>query len=138
MTLPTAAPAASAAPGAAHTERVDVLVVGAGISGIDAAWHLRQQCPGKQFVVLDAQDGHGGTWRTHRYPGIRSDSDLFTFGFGFKPWQGPPIASAAQIQAYLAEVIDENDLAQPHPLRAPHRLDRVVVERAPGAGPCAA
>jgi cation diffusion facilitator CzcD-associated flavoprotein CzcO len=92
---------------------LDVLIVGAGISGIGAAWHLQQQCPDKRFVVLESQAGHGGTWRTHRYPGIRSDSDLFTFGYGFKPWMGKPIATAAEIQQYLGEVIDENRLA-PH------------------------
>jgi cation diffusion facilitator CzcD-associated flavoprotein CzcO len=91
----------------------DVLIVGAGISGLGAAVHLQRQCPDKRFVVLESQAGHGGTWRTHRYPGIRSDSDLFTFGYGFKPWMGKPIASAAEIQSYLAEVIDENGLA-PH------------------------
>jgi cation diffusion facilitator CzcD-associated flavoprotein CzcO len=94
-------------------DALDVLIVGAGISGIGAAWHLQQQCPDKRFVVLESQAGHGGTWRTHRYPGIRSDSDLFTFGYGFKPWMGKPIATAAEIQQYLGEVIDENRLA-PH------------------------
>lgn len=98
----------------------DVLIVGAGISGLDAAVHLQQQCPGKRFVILESQSGHGGTWRTHRYPGIRSDSDLFTFGYGFKPWMGKPIATAAEIQHYLAEVIDEHGLA-PH-IRYGHRV----------------
>ena len=88
----------------------DVLIVGAGISGIGAAWHLQQQCPGKRFLILESQAGYGGTWRTHRYPGIRSDSDLFTFGYKFKPWMGQPIATADQIQKYLGEVIAENGL----------------------------
>ena len=92
-------------------EVLDVLIVGAGISGIGAAVHLQQQCPGKTFAILEAQDGFGGTWRTHRYPGIRSDSDLFTFGYRFKPWMGKPIATAAEILAYLGEVIDEHQLA---------------------------
>jgi cation diffusion facilitator CzcD-associated flavoprotein CzcO len=92
-------------------EHVDVLIVGAGISGIGAAHHLREQCPGKSFLLLEAQDGFGGTWRTHRYPGVRSDSDLFTFGYGFKPWHGAPIASGAEILRYLGEVIDEDQLA---------------------------
>ena len=90
---------------------LDVLIVGAGISGIGAAWHLQQRCPDKRFLILEAQAGYGGTWRTHRYPGIRSDSDLFTFGYKFKPWMGKPIATAAEIQSYLGEVIDENGLA---------------------------
>jgi len=91
-------------------EAFDVVVVGAGISGIGAAYHLQQQCPGKSFVVLEAQDGFGGTWRTHRYPGVRSDSDLYTFGYRFKPWTGAPIATADKIQGYLGEVVTENGL----------------------------
>ena len=109
---PTATPTTDAITSPAVVENVDVLVVGAGISGIGAAYHLQQQCPGKSYVVLESQAGFGGTWRTHRYPGIRSDSDLFTFGYRFKPWVGAPIASAAEILAYLGEVIDENHLAQ--------------------------
>ncbi len=117
----TAAPAAPAAPAAdAAADHVDVLIVGAGISGIGAAFHLQQQCPGKSFVILDALDGIGGTWRTHVYPGIRSDSDLYTFGYRFKPWVGAPIATADEILRYLAEVIDENDLAR-H-IRYRHRV----------------
>src|SRR5215218_6928026 len=92
------------------TEHFDVLIVGAGISGIGGAYHLAQQCPGTSFVVLESQDGFGGTWLTHRYPGIRSDSDLYTFGYRFKPWTSAPIATAAEILAYMGEVIDENDL----------------------------
>ena len=93
-----------------QTEHFDVLVVGAGISGVDAAYHLRRQCPERTFVVLEGLESFGGTWLMHRYPGIRSDSDLYTFGYGFKPWTGAPIASAVEILRYLGEVIDENDL----------------------------
>ena len=93
-------------------EHTDVLVVGAGISGIGAAYHLGQQCPDKRVVVLESQHDFGGTWLTHKYPGIRSDSDLYTFGYRFKPWTGPPIATAEEILDYLGEVIDENDLAR--------------------------
>jgi cation diffusion facilitator CzcD-associated flavoprotein CzcO len=96
----------------ARVEHFDVLIVGAGISGIGAAFHLTQQCPGTTFVVLEAQESFGGTWITHRYPGIRSDSDLYTFGYRFKPWTGTPIATAAEILHYMGEVIDENDLAR--------------------------
>ena len=70
----------------AKTEHFDVLIVGAGISGIGGAYHLTKQCPGTRFVVLETQESFGGTWLTHRYPGIRSDSDLYTFGYRFKPW----------------------------------------------------
>ena len=92
-------------------EHFDVLIVGAGITGIDGAYHLSTQCPDKTFVVLDGMESFGGTWLAHRYPGIRSDSDLYTFGYRFKPWIGPPIASAAEIRRYLGETIEENGLA---------------------------
>src|SRR5512134_1913836 len=113
-------PAAENAAPPLTTEHFDVLVVGAGISGIGAAYHLNRQCPAQRFVVLEAMDGFGGTWRTHRFPGIRSDSDLYTFGYAFKPWTGAPIASAAEIMKYLGEVIDENDLGR-H-IRYGHRI----------------
>lgn len=100
-----------AGPEPAITENFDVLIVGAGISGVGAAYHLTHQRPGTTFVVLEALDNFGGTWWTHRYPGIRSDSDLYTFGYRFKPWTGAPIASAEEIRKYMGEVIDENNLA---------------------------
>ncbi len=103
----TATPAFSAPE---KPEHFDVAIVGAGISGIGAAYHLKTQCPGTTFAILEAQKSFGGTWITHRYPGIRSDSDLYTFGYRFKPWTGKPIATAAEILAYLGEVIDENGL----------------------------
>jgi cation diffusion facilitator CzcD-associated flavoprotein CzcO len=103
-----------------ETEHFDVLIVGAGISGIGGAYHLTKQCPGLSFVVLDALEDYGGTWRTHRFPGIRSDSDLYTFGYAFKPWTGAPIATAAEILRYLGEVIEENNLG-PH-IRYRHRI----------------
>lgn len=105
----------------AAIEHVDVLIVGAGISGIGGAYNLTKRRPGKSFVVLDALDGFGGTWLTHRYPGVRSDSDLFTFGYKFKPWRGTPIAKAEEIRNYLDEVIEENDLTR-H-IRYRHRID---------------
>ncbi|MBO6634522.1 NAD(P)/FAD-dependent oxidoreductase [Parvibaculum sp.] len=91
-------------------EHFDVLIVGAGISGIGSAYHLQQQCPDKSFVILETLETFGGTWHTHRYPGIRSDSDLYTFGYRFKPWTGDPIASADKILKYMEEVIEDNDL----------------------------
>ncbi|GAC1537970.1 MAG: NAD(P)/FAD-dependent oxidoreductase [Acidimicrobiales bacterium] len=99
---------------------MDVLVVGAGISGIGAAYHLRHECPDKSFVVLEAHDSFGGTWWTHRYPGVRSDSDLFTFGYRFKPWRGAPLATAEEILKYMGEVIEENHLDD-H-IRYAHRI----------------
>jgi cation diffusion facilitator CzcD-associated flavoprotein CzcO len=104
----------------AQAEHFDVLIVGAGISGIGSAWHLQQKLPGRSFVILDSLDHFGGTWWTHKYPGIRSDSDLFTFGYQFKPWTGAPIATAEAILDYMGEVIEENDLAR-H-IRYGHRI----------------
>lgn len=108
---------ADVAPGAAHdpnlpAEHVDVLIVGAGISGIGAAWHLQQQCPDRSYAILEMFESYGGTWLSHKYPGIRSDSDLYTFGYRFKPWIGPPIATADEILKYMGEVIDENDIGR--------------------------
>jgi cation diffusion facilitator CzcD-associated flavoprotein CzcO len=91
-------------------ENFDVLIVGAGISGIDAAYHLQNACPEKSFTLVDSQETFGGTWNTHKYPGIRSDSDLFTFGYKWKPWMGAPIATAEEILKYLDECLDENDI----------------------------
>ncbi len=102
-------------------EHFDVLIVGAGISGIGAAYHLKQQCPGKSFVILEELESFGGTWLTHKYPGIRSDSDLYTFGYRFKPWVGPPIATAQEILTYMGEVIEENEI-DPH-IRYKHKIN---------------
>ncbi len=115
-------------------EHFDVLIVGAGISGVGAAYHLREQCPERSFVVLEAMEGFGGTWLWHKYPGIRSDSDLYTFGYRFKPWTGPPIASADEILKYMSEVIEENDLSRIHPLPPQDHLGDVV-ERAEPVDP---
>lgn len=92
---------------------LDVLIVGAGISGIGAAHHLKEKCPGKSFALFESKATFGGTWHTHTYPGIRSDSDLYTFGYRFKPWSGKPIATAPEILKYLGGVIEDDDLA-PH------------------------
>jgi monooxygenase len=116
----TAAPATAPEQDVLEAGHVDVLIVGAGVSGIGAAHHLREQFPDRTFAILDAQDDRGGTWWTHRYPGVRSDSDLFTYGYRFKPWRGPSIAAGEEILAYLDEVIDEDDLA-PH-IRYQHRV----------------
>jgi cation diffusion facilitator CzcD-associated flavoprotein CzcO len=106
---------------AQKVEHFDVLIVGAGISGVGSAYHLTKQLPGTSFVALEEQETFGGTWWTHKYPGIRSDSDLHTFGYSFKPWVGPPIATADEIRAYMGEVIEENGLAK-H-IRYNHRIN---------------
>ncbi|WP_324828398.1 flavin-containing monooxygenase [Qipengyuania zhejiangensis] len=92
----------------APTAHYDVLIVGAGISGIGSAYHLQEQCPWASYAVLEMKDTFGGTWETHKYPGVRSDSDLYTFGYRFKPWIGAPIASAEEILKYMGDVIEEN------------------------------
>ncbi len=67
-------------------EHVNVLIVGAGLSGIGAAVHLQKDCPGKSYAILESREAIGGTWDLFRYPGIRSDSDMYTLGYSFKPW----------------------------------------------------
>ena len=119
MNVMTAVRAALSSKAAEH---FDVLIVGAGISGIGSAYHLTQQLPDKSFVILESQESFGGTWLTHKYPGIRSDSDLHTFGYRFKPWVGPPIATSEEIKSYMGEVIAENDLGR-H-IRYKHRIER--------------
>ena len=109
MNMPSPSPISVIGAQSAH---FDVVIIGAGISGVGGAYHLATQCPGASFVVLDSKDTFGGTWVTHRYPGIRSDSDLYTFGYRFKPWIGAPIATAEEILSYMGEVIEENDLAR--------------------------
>jgi cation diffusion facilitator CzcD-associated flavoprotein CzcO len=106
----------------ASATHVDVLIVGAGISGIGSAYHLQQQSPDKRYLILEMKDTFGGTWDTHKYPGVRSDSDLYTFGYRFKPWVGTPVASAEEILRYMDEVIEENGIA-PH-IRYGHRITR--------------
>ena len=90
---------------------VDVLIIGAGLSGIGAACHLRRQCPDKTFAVLERRDAIGGTWDLFRYPGIRSDSDMYTFGFNFKPWTEPRVlADGPSIRNYVTETAREYDV----------------------------
>ena len=92
-------------------EHVDVLIVGAGLSGIGAARSLRVEQPRLSFAILEARSAIGGTWDLFRYPGIRSDSDMYSLSYPFKPWTAEEaIASGAQILAYLRETFDENDL----------------------------
>ena len=68
-------------------EHFDVLIVGAGLSGIGAGYHLQKNCPGKSYAILEARECMGGTWDLFRYPGIRSDSDMYTLGYSFRPWR---------------------------------------------------
>ena len=94
-------------------ETVDVLIVGAGISGIGAAVHFSKRCPGKSVAIVEARANIGGTWDLFKYPGIRSDSDMYTLGYNFKPWTArKAIADAPSIMAYLNETIDEFGLRE--------------------------
>lgn len=87
---------------------VDVLVVGAGLSGIGAGYRLQTECPDRAYVILEARDSLGGTWDLFRYPGIRSDSDMFTLGYPFKPWKdAKAIADGASILSYIRETAEE-------------------------------
>jgi monooxygenase len=93
------------------TEHYDVIIVGAGISGITAAYHLQTLCPGKSFVVLESRADLGGTWDLFRYPGIRSDSEMFTLGYRWKPWLKPKgIADGQLIQDYVREAASEHGI----------------------------
>jgi monooxygenase len=97
----------------APPSHVDVLIVGSGISGIGMGCHLRRESPGKTFAILESREAIGGTWDLFRYPGIRSDSDLQTFGYAFKPWtQEKVIAPAPEILDYLRETVAEYRLAE--------------------------
>jgi len=90
---------------------VDVLIVGAGISGISAAYHLQSKCPGKTYAILERRTAIGGTWDIFRYPGIRSDSDMFTLGYNFKPWTDPQIiADGPKIRDYVRQTAWENGI----------------------------
>ncbi len=124
-------------------EHVDVIIIGAGLSGIGAARHLRDRCPEKTFLILEARDAIGGTWDLFRYPGIRSDSDMFTLGYSFKPWKDQKaIADGPAILAYVRETARENGLDAR--IRFNHRITRaswssddaawtVEASRGPGA-----
>ena len=104
-------------------DHVDVLIVGAGISGIGAGCHLEMECPGKTYAVLEARDSIGGTWDLFRYPGIRSDSDMYTLGYRFKPWTNPKaIADGPAILEYVKETAREYGVDE-H-IRYHHRVVR--------------
>ena len=94
------------------SEVLDVLIVGAGISGIGMACHLRETCPEQSFAILERRAAIGGTWDLFRYPGIRSDSDMFTFGYRFRPWQEPKtLSDGASIREYLVDTAQEYGIA---------------------------
>jgi monooxygenase len=105
------------------TEHVDVLIVGAGLSGVGAACHLEMESPGRSYAILEARDAIGGTWDLFRYPGIRSDSDMFTLGYDFRPWEeGKAIADGPSIRNYIRATARDHDVER-H-IRFNHRLVR--------------
>ena len=92
-------------------EQFDILIVGAGLSGIGAAWHLNRDCPGKNYAILEAREAIGGTWDLFRYPGIRSDSDMYTLGYDFRPWrEQKAIADGPSILRYVRDTAREGDI----------------------------
>jgi cation diffusion facilitator CzcD-associated flavoprotein CzcO len=100
---------------------VDVLIVGAGLSGIGAAWHLKHRSPAKSFAILESRDAIGGTWDLFRYPGIRSDSDMYTLGYGFRPWtEAKAIADGPTILRYIEDTAREGGI-EPY-IRFGHRV----------------
>lgn len=106
-------------------ENFDVLIIGAGLSGIGAAYHLRTKCPAKSFVILEGREAIGGTWDLFRYPGIRSDSDMFTLGYSFKPWtEAKAIADGPRILNYIRETAAEKGIDQK--IRFRHRVKRAA------------
>ncbi|MFF0542266.1 flavin-containing monooxygenase [Nocardia thailandica] len=116
---PTPPPAAESA----SPDHVDVLIIGAGLSGIGAACHLATALPGKTYAVLEGRGASGGTWDLFRYPGIRSDSDMYTLGYRFKPWTGDKaIADGAAIRDYIREAATEHGVDR-H-IRYHHRVER--------------
>jgi monooxygenase len=102
-------------------EHLDVLIVGAGLSGIGAAWHLQDRCPGKGYAILEARGDLGGTWDLFRYPGIRSDSDMHTLGYRFKPWTASnSITDGPSILEYVRQTARENGIDEK--IRFHHRV----------------
>jgi monooxygenase len=104
-------------------EHVDVMIVGAGLSGIGAARHLQSDCPGKTYAILEARHAVGGTWDLFRYPGIRSDSDMYTLGYSFRPWKGArSIADGPAILEYIRATAREGRVEEA--IRFGHRVMR--------------
>jgi len=105
------------------TAHVDVIIVGGGLSGVDAAYHVQTYCPGKSYVILEARDAIGGTWDLFRYPGIRSDSDMYTFGYSFRPWHSnAAIADGASIRGYIRDTAQAFEIERKVCFR--HRVKR--------------
>ena len=115
------------------SDHVDVLIVGAGLSGIGAACHLAADVPGRSYAILEARETSGGTWDLFRYPGVRSDSDMYTLGYRFRPWQGDKaLADGPSILRYLRETAAEYGVDER--VRYGHAYDGRTGRRPTGAG----
>src|ERR1700753_1780489 len=102
-------------------EHFDVIIVGAGLSGIGAGYHLQTLSPNKSYAILEGRDAIGGTWDLFRYPGIRSDSDMYTLGYSFRPWkESAALAAGPSILRYIKETASEADIER-H-IRFRHRV----------------
>src|ERR1700678_1158102 len=110
------------------TEHLDVVIVGAGISGVSAAWHVQDRCPTKSYAILEKREAIGGTWDLFRYPGIRSDSDMHTLGYSFRPWDGKKsIADGDSILQYIKDTARESGV-DTH-IRFNHRITAISSRR---------
>jgi monooxygenase len=117
--------------GGDRIEHADVLVIGAGLSGIGAACHLRRECPDKSVIILEARERIGGTWDLFRYPGVRSDSDMFTLGYDFRPWRSTrALADGPSILAYVTETARAYGVDRE--IRFGHRVVRAECTRSSG------
>ena len=123
MSAPTLASEHFAGGEPSRVEHVDVLIVGAGLSGIGAGYHLQKHCPGKSYAVLEGRECIGGTWDLFRYPGIRSDSDMYTLGYSFRPWRGAKaIADGPSILNYVRDTAKDYGIDKK--IRFNHRVKR--------------
>ena len=112
------------------SDHVDVLIIGAGLSGIGAAAHLAQHRPQTSYAVLERREASGGTWDLFRYPGIRSDSDMYTLGYRFRPWRGEEaLADGESILGYVRDTAREYGVDRAHPLRPPRHPCRLGLHR---------
>ena len=112
-------------------KHVDVLVAGAGISGIAAAHYLQEHCPEKTFAILEGRDRIGGTWDLFRFPGIRSDSDMYTLGFSFRPWpEADSIGEGESIRSYLEDTATEIGITDK--IQFSTRIERASFSKAEG------